>query len=62
MLDAAPTLQAIATLLAARSGGGLDVYVNQDGRSRDLNTSERCALDEFVQAARTTYAPSELPG
>jgi len=58
VLDNAPTLELIATLLASRSEGGLSVYVSQDGRGRGLNAGEHRERDELLQAARDACAPS----
>jgi hypothetical protein len=52
-LDTAGTIDAIATVLAARSEPGLTVCVNQDGLSRALNDAEQREVDERVRELRS---------
>ena len=48
-LDAADTLDAIATALAARTESGLTMYVNRAGLSRGLEDAEQRELDERLR-------------
>jgi len=50
-LGTAPTLEAIADVLAARSEPDLVVYISQDGLSHGLDAAEQLELDERIQAA-----------